>query len=182
MVVAILSVLAFTAIVGSRFLQPAYGGVPCSFTGSLSSSTVNQGTASVTVSGTDDCSPTSGSVDVYLYSGTCPVSLPATPLSDFSSTVTSSQFSQSIPTSSLTPGSYCVVMVTTCIFTSIGNGISTSSIAISQVSCFGELINGDPLTVTATPIPEYPVGLAVLAIFMIIGYAVIRRRTITKQN
>ena len=27
------------------------------------------------------------------------------------------------------------------------------------------------------PIPEYPLGLAVIAIFMIIGYGVIRRRT-----
>ncbi len=33
------------------------------------------------------------------------------------------------------------------------------------------------LTVSSTPIAEYPFGLAVLAILMIIGYGVIRRRT-----
>jgi hypothetical protein len=39
----------------------------------------------------------------------------------------------------------------------------------------------DPLTVS-TVIPEYPFGVAVLAIFMIIAYGVIRRRTVTKQK
>jgi hypothetical protein len=29
----------------------------------------------------------------------------------------------------------------------------------------------------APPIPEYPIGLPILAIFMIIGYGVIRRKT-----
>ncbi len=32
------------------------------------------------------------------------------------------------------------------------------------------------------PIPEYPLGLALLAIFMILAYGVIRRKTITKQK
>jgi hypothetical protein len=32
-------------------------------------------------------------------------------------------------------------------------------------------------TTVTTPIPEYPYGLALLAIFMILGYAVIKRRT-----
>lgn len=39
-----------------------------------------------------------------------------------------------------------------------------------------------PLSVTAAPIPEYPFGLAVLAILMIVGYGVIRRKTITKHK
>jgi hypothetical protein len=34
----------------------------------------------------------------------------------------------------------------------------------------------------APPIPEYPLGLPILAIFMIIGYGVIKRRTVTKQK
>jgi hypothetical protein len=34
----------------------------------------------------------------------------------------------------------------------------------------------------ATVIPEYPLGLSILAILMIIGYTVIRRKTITKQK
>lgn len=32
------------------------------------------------------------------------------------------------------------------------------------------------------PIPEYPLGVAILAVFMIIAYSVIRRKTITKQK
>ncbi len=32
---------------------------------------------------------------------------------------------------------------------------------------------------TSTPIPEYPIGLTILAIFMVIGYGLIKRRTIT---
>jgi hypothetical protein len=32
-----------------------------------------------------------------------------------------------------------------------------------------------------TVIPEYPLGLPILAIFMVIGYGLIRRRTSTKQ-
>jgi hypothetical protein len=31
-------------------------------------------------------------------------------------------------------------------------------------------------------IPEYPLGLPLLAIFMLIGYGLIRRRTVTKQK
>jgi len=37
-------------------------------------------------------------------------------------------------------------------------------------------------TIDPVPIPEYPVGLSVLAIFMIIGYGLIRRKTSTKQE
>jgi hypothetical protein len=37
---------------------------------------------------------------------------------------------------------------------------------------------GDAVQAASTPpVPEYSFGLAVLAIFMIIGYGVIRRRT-----
>ena len=41
----------------------------------------------------------------------------------------------------------------------------------------------DPFTVSSAPsIPEYPFGLAILAVFMIIGYGVIKRKTVTKQK
>ena len=33
-----------------------------------------------------------------------------------------------------------------------------------------------------TPIPEYPLGLSIVAIFMVIAYGVIRRKTVTKQK
>ncbi|MGA2627692.1 MAG: hypothetical protein ABSF63_11640 [Candidatus Bathyarchaeia archaeon] len=32
-------------------------------------------------------------------------------------------------------------------------------------------------TTVTTPIPEYPYGLALLAVFMVLGYAVVKRRT-----
>lgn len=41
----------------------------------------------------------------------------------------------------------------------------------------------DPFSVTAATIPEYPIGLPLLAIFMVITYGLIRRKTtITKQK
>lgn len=33
--------------------------------------------------------------------------------------------------------------------------------------------------IVVTPVPEYPYGLAILAVFMVLGYAVIKRRTRT---
>jgi hypothetical protein len=39
-----------------------------------------------------------------------------------------------------------------------------------------------PLTPAGPPIPEYPLGLPILSIFMIVGYGLIRRKTITKQK
>ena len=39
----------------------------------------------------------------------------------------------------------------------------------------------DPFNVL-TSIPEYPLGVAILAIFMVIAYGVIRRKTIVKQK
>jgi hypothetical protein len=38
------------------------------------------------------------------------------------------------------------------------------------------------VTSSAPPIPEYPVGLAILAVFMVIGYGLIRRKTTTQQR
>jgi hypothetical protein len=38
------------------------------------------------------------------------------------------------------------------------------------------------MVTSAASIPEYPFGLAVLAIFMVLGYGVIKRRTLTKQK
>ena len=46
---------------------------------------------------------------------------------------------------------------------------------------FGWVEAGIALNPTS-PIPEYPLGLPILAIFMIIGYGLVRRRTITKQK
>lgn len=37
------------------------------------------------------------------------------------------------------------------------------------------------LSIDPVPIPEYPVGLSLLAVFMIVAYTLIRRRTLTRN-
>ena len=156
--VTVLSILALT-IIGATLPSPAYA---CSRTSSLSSSTITVGTSSVSVTGTDTCNPYPGSSadhSVVLRSGACPGVVPYIWTTNVA-TDSSGNFIQSIPTSSLSPGSYCVIVVII--------GIPDSF---------------DPLMVTsAASIPEYPFGLAVLAIFMVLGYGVIKRRTLTKQK
>jgi len=70
-------------------------------------------------------------------------------------------FTITAPTSSFYPQYYCVVII---------DG-SSSSFPLTSIS-----VNAAP------PIPEYPYGLPLLAIFMLIGYGVIRRKTATKQK
>jgi hypothetical protein len=150
----------FLVIVG--MVSPAYA--TCTFIGTLSSSTIAQGTSSVTVSGTDGCQDPGQIVNVYLEAGTCGSGGSTL----FSSTATiggSFDFSQSIPTSSLGPGSYCV-RLTSC---------------QAEPDCGGLATITDPLTVTAA-IPEYPLGLPLLAIFMVIAYGLVRRRTSATKN
>jgi hypothetical protein len=75
------------------------------------------------------------------------------------STDRSGVFNATFSTSSLTPGPYCVLLPA-----SFFRGLA------------GSMFSAD-LDVIAPPIPEYPIGLPILAIFMIIGYGPIRRRT-----
>lgn len=42
----------------------------------------------------------------------------------------------------------------------------------------GVIVRGDP----AAPVPEYPLGLPLLAIFTLIAYGIIKRRTQTPKN
>jgi hypothetical protein len=155
--VAILSILVLT--IAGATLPPAYA--VCTFSSSLSSSNITQGTSGVTVSGTDTCDPTGTIVEILLCPGTCPPA-DGNVGSTFATTGAGGAFSASISTSSLSLGSYCVYVASTVSFPSTP-------------------ANSDPLTVTsvAPPIPEYPVGLAVLALLMVLSYAVIRRRTRT---
>ena len=162
--VTVLSVLVL-AIIASVSLSPAYAG-PC-ISYSLSSSTITQGTASVTLTGVDNCN--SGGTDTYqVYSGACPgVSPVAGATGSFVTSIVTppppygSYGPVTITTSGLPAGTYCVVVT---------SGVDVSTPPTANAG----------LTVTATPIPEYPVGLAVLAIFMVLAYGVIRRKTITK--
>jgi len=128
-------------------------------TTSLSASTISAGTASVTLSGVDTCVSPGSTITVELFSGTCS-SHSTTPISTFFPTtsiilVHEGSFSQVIPTSSLSAGSYCVV---------------SSDTAASPIP-------SDPFAVIPAVIPEYPLGLPLVAILMMLGYAVIKRKT-----
>jgi hypothetical protein len=90
----------------------------------------------------------------------------------------------------MTPGTYTVTVWVG--FISGGNGgndIIAPVFSIRQQQAhpeqgeFGVFTTQFNLIVDPVPpIPEYPLGLAVLAIFMLIGYGVIRRKTVTKQK
>jgi hypothetical protein len=59
-------------------------------------------------------------------------------------------------------------------------GLGPSSI-VEQIPPSGSV----PVSViisSTTPIPEYPLGLPILAIFMILAYGAIKRRTVAKQK
>jgi hypothetical protein len=154
--VAILAVVALTVIlnVGNVYAPPP----TCVLM--LTPNPVHQGT-SVTASATGCYAP--------FFSGTLYVQ---TICGNFGTTVSSVAASTDasgdlttvtpISTSSLTPGdTYCVY-----------GGTAFSATILSAY-----------LTVLpATVIPEYPIGLSILAIFMVIGYGVIRRKTLTKQK
>jgi len=64
------------------------------------------------------------------------------------------------------------------VVTGSGNSISVSGLPAGQYCVYFEIPLVDIVfTVVPVPIPEYPLGLSILAIFMIIGYGLIRRRT-----
>jgi hypothetical protein len=66
-----------------------------------------------------------------------------------------------IPTSGLSVGTHCVETDGFVVVGTLTPDNAVSSLIVNQ----------------APPIPEYPIGLAVLAVFMIIAYGVIRRKT-----
>ncbi|MGA2627697.1 MAG: hypothetical protein ABSF63_11665 [Candidatus Bathyarchaeia archaeon] len=160
----VLSILGLT-IIGAAFLSPAYA--VCTLTTTQSSYTITQGTSGFTISGSDLCDPAiTTSVDANLYPGACPAS-GSLILDGGVNTASDKSFAISSftsPISSLPTGTYCFYV-------------------FSVVSPTTNFVN-DPLTVTssAPPIPEYPVGLAILAVFMVIGYGLIRRKTTTQQR
>ncbi len=165
--VTVLSILVLT-IAGVVSLSPAYA---CTFTATLSASTIVQG-GSLTLSGDDSCNPSGENIFANTFeTSSCPPTgdPPGSQVGgDGLSGVTGAY--SGVPITFFTsppgfggPGTYCVHVFSTSIPSSDGVNVA--------------------FTVTsATPIPEYPFGLAVLAIFMMIGYGVIRRRTITKQK
>ncbi|MGA2627546.1 MAG: hypothetical protein ABSF63_10900 [Candidatus Bathyarchaeia archaeon] len=171
--VAVLSILVLT-IIGTTFISPAYA---CNFAPSLSSPSIVQG-SSLTLSVFDNCESSSpATIYFQVYTGSCPSSSAsdATPTgTPVGSLATITYTGPGTYTASVNgdgsgnnfgPGSYCLNTYSTFSGPNSGNGVD------------------NPFTVTsATPIPEYSLGLAVLVIFMIIGYSVIRRKTISKQQ
>jgi hypothetical protein len=123
------AIIAFVAgvVIGGYFI-PSYPPGPiyhtgltlippsCIFTGSLSSSSIVAGTPSVTVSGTDTCFRPGTTVDVFLdvYSAGCGGAFVSQPFVSSTTTDASGRFSQTIPTSSHSPGSYCVMLASPC--------------------------------------------------------------------
>ena len=88
----------------------------CTFSSSLSSSNITQGTTGVTVSGTDTCDPPGSTITSLIYSSPCPSSgLPIDVASStFGNAITdsSNHFSYVAGTSGLSPGYYCVIIQT----------------------------------------------------------------------
>jgi len=83
----------------------------------------------------------------------------------------------SSPTCTITTGTSCSVTVT-------GTGVGPASVNGAYAGDGDNKPSSDtfPLTINAAPpIPEYPYGLAILAIFMTLGYGLIKRRTGTKK-
>jgi len=124
-------------------------------------STVTQG-ASFQVSGTGFDPSSAGLAEVWAdISGSCV----GNPLlfqnvhSDNSGNVAAVTFSSS----SLRVGTHCVGLVTFDYDTA-----STSLVTITSAAT---------MTSTTAPIPEYPFGLPILALFMVLGYPAIKRRT-----
>ncbi|MGA3109229.1 MAG: hypothetical protein ABSD99_07190, partial [Candidatus Bathyarchaeia archaeon] len=177
--VTVLSILLLT-IVGAVSLSPAYAGViTSSFHVSPTAALLNQPVTFYGQVSPPFNSPTTGdSIEVLVWSGTgcvlpddirfIPLTVnlaPSTPLPSYTLTGTTDadnagHYSITVP-GGFPAGSYSARFED---LTYLQNNV-------------GIILGCDPFTVSSTPIPEYPFGLAILAVFMIIAYGVIRRKT-----
>jgi hypothetical protein len=62
---------------------------------------------------------------------------------------------------------------------SASGGIGPASISIQQVP---QQVSTNITLIIPGPIPEYPLGLPILAVFMVLVYGLIRRRTKNPKN
>jgi len=166
LVVPFLLAITLLSVVGtfnrSQNLVSTVAATICSLTANLSSSTIAQGTASMTFSGTDTCD-TSGTNMQFIVFGPKGSSCPngGNGAANGLFTLSGSSFGPiTINTGSFAPGFYCVYV----------SEQSNTNIVF------------DPLTVTAAAIPEYPLGLPILAILTIFAYGAVRRKAITIQK
>lgn len=167
--ITVLSILVFT-IMGVTFPSSAYAAPVVTMTLNISPNPALPGQA-VTFSGTV-ASPAvpADSIRVSVFSGgpLCPTGgdIGFIPLAVnlAPSTIAFGVFTGT----ALSDGSYSITAPSG--FPVGSYGVSASDLTASFTSLC------DPLTVS-TVIPEYPFGLPLLAIFMIIGYGLVRRRT-----
>ncbi len=117
----------------------------------LTPNPVTQSTASVQVTGAGFAA-NDNNIQISLLSASCSIGGTQIFTTTASSDAGGNLNPVTIPTAGLSPGTYCVTVVDT---TTLGTD----------------------LTVIPAAIPEYPFGLPLLAIFLVIAYGLIRRRT-----
>lgn len=172
--ITILSILLLT-IVGAVSLSPAYAGATITINISPNPALPGQ---SVTFSGQVNPPLTAAdNIAVYVHSGslTCPDDIRFVPLAvNLAPSVTPSTFPSKFTGTADKAGFYSIT---------VAGGFAAGLYGVIAVDETASFLGSDcdPFTV-APPIPEYPFGLAILAIFMIIAYGVIRRKTVTKQK
>lgn len=173
--VTVLSILVLT-IVGAVSTSPAYAdNVTFSLHISPNPALPNQ---AVTFSGQVNPPLTSAdTISVYVHSGslTCPDDIGFVPLAvNLAPSMTPSNLPLHFTGTADNTGHYSIT---------VAGGFAADLYGVlavdSSYSQLGEFSPCDPFTVSPV-IPEYPFGLAVLAVFMIIAYGVIRRKTIMK--
>lgn len=152
---AVLSVLSLTVTLTAENVYAQ--------TASLSASTIAQGTPSIQVTGS-----ASGGVLVQLIEA---AAVPCAGLVLFQDIGFPPSFSVTLPTGSLTPGEYCVRVFSTSIFY-LFFAVFPAPATIT-------------ITVTAQCVPcvaEYPLGLPILFILMVVAYGAIRRKSRSKNR
>ena len=158
--VTVLSILALT-IIGATFLLPAYA------TGSLtlfinSPVPLNVG---IVFSGTETPSPAfppGNEINVAVYTGAGCTTFDFGTLAGSTGPTGGYNSGGALPASAAGVGSY-------------------SAIATDLTTHVSSLCEPFSIVPATPPIPEYPFGLAVLAIFMVVAYGIIRRKTRNTQ-
>jgi hypothetical protein len=175
--VAVLSILVLT-IVGAVSLSPAYASLPpATMTLNMSPNPALPGQA-VTFSGQVNPPKTGAdTIQIYVLSGELRCAPLDTRFVWLAVNLAPSTLTPSSPTPTFTgtansAGFYSITGAA-------GLPADAYTVYARDTSYVGVASTCDPLTV-APPIPEYPLGVAVLAAFIVITYGVIRRKTVTK--
>jgi hypothetical protein len=68
------------------------------------------------------------------------------------------------------------------LFAAASRAPAASPVTLSWIYTSSNWAMGGVALDPASPVPEYPLGLPILAIFMVLAYAVIKRRTKIQEN